>query len=447
LDWTAYGPAVKAEIDSLSVPQRLQQFSNYYYATPTDGYFIFQVVGLKGSADFSVGAVNFYSPWRKKYITGRPEGDSEYFGETEDRHFLNAAVKVSYVDTIAAKMSAIEFLEKALDVVRSYLPIKTNLEVRRGTYLVANAEGLRIGLGRSTSTTSETYKWSQSFDFDRDQIEAIHEGDVLRLFDRISQFLFKSPVEQNDIEQKLVYSFHWYRKAIETTIVEDKLLNYWIVIEGLLSFNPSSTNILLPRKERETKYTLARELIPPLRISYFIYDVGFALFWQIRELVADNDLNLPNEIIEACGLNQPISGDLAVTISPFIANLPLLTANIDRKLIKDRCEFTHRFYTEHEFAKEQIEERIKQIKEDILLIYRYRNKIVHNAHFDNIIVPYFVEKAGIYAMELLKRIVYAYTVDEVDSIEEILVTAYVRVKRLLEKLERNIPVDFLNLNF
>jgi hypothetical protein len=50
-------------------------------------------------------------------------------------------------------------------------------------------------------------------------------------------------------------------------------------------------------------------------------------------------------------------------------------------------------------------------------------------------------------MELLKRIVYAYTVDEVDSIEEILVTAYVRVKRLLEKLERNIAVDFLNLNF
>ena len=82
---------------------------------------------------------------------------------------------------------------------------------------------------------------------------------------------------------------------------------------------------------------------------------------------------------------------------------------VDRAIIREKIEDTLGFYADTTFAKKLIESYLKEIKNDVLLLYRYRNKIVHNAHYDNTILPYYVEKIRRYAGDLLRTVIERYS--------------------------------------
>jgi hypothetical protein len=444
-----FNQAVKAEMDSLSIDQRLQRFSGYYLAQPTEGYFIFQVEGLKGSADFNIGNVNFYSPQNKKYriLQGDFSADGEIFSTTNGQYFINAAVRMSYVDTDAAKMKAVEILDKALDLIRCYLQIETKLEIRSDNYVIAGLNGENLGSGIEKSARHESYRWRKSLDLNKDPIEMRYGGLLKKIFDKTGEFLFLPLESQSELEQKIGYSLHWYRKAEETNNSEDKLLNYWIVIENLLTFKPLQANSILPIKQADTKSLFAKELLSHLQVHQFISDVGLQLYNDLSWLIRHSQLILPSSLIEACNLRIEADIDVELSLEPLVSNLSEILNATDRRIIKQKCIFAQRFYSDNEFAKEELNKQLRQFGDDILLIYRYRNKIVHNAQFDTTILPYFVQKARKFAEQLLERIIYQRSIAQVKTIEEIIVADYTKVKRIMNGLNSRKPIDFLNLGF
>lgn len=443
-----FNQEARAEIDSLDIEQRLARFSSYYTARPLEGYFIFRIEGLKGKVDFSIGDVNFYSPKDKRYIKDeagiRPFED---FGTVKDREYVNAAVRLRFIDHKAAKVIAGEIADRALDIIRCYVPVKTSLEVIREDYVIADLDGQRMAAGRAMSDRHEVYRWLQAFNLDDFPIASLGGGGVIRLLEGLGEFSFAPVDKQSEIERKIVYSLHWYRKAEESGNVEDKLLNYWIVIENLLNLTPSPVNALLPINTKESSYAIAKELLPRLHISEFIYDVGHKLYWYLRRLLESGQLTLQPDLIEACELNLPLGGEIELNPEPFINKLPELTNEVGRKLVRDKCLFAYRFYNEPDFAKKELIKQMNQIRQDVLLIYRYRNRIVHNAHFDTTVLPYFVQKARKFAETVLKRIVYERTENKVATVEEIIVADFARVNRILDKLERRESLNFFRLEF
>ncbi|MFP5265133.1 MAG: hypothetical protein ACLGJB_24860 [Blastocatellia bacterium] len=449
-DQEGYNEAVKREIDSLTVDQRLQVIPTFYSVQPKEGYFIFQVEGLKGNADFNIGSVNFYSPQMKRYVTRGDDltREAELFSATRNSYFINAAVKINYVDKTAAEFQAIEILEKALDLLRCYINVKTTLEIRSEDFVIADSEGRFMGARRSQSDRYESWRWFQSFDLDRNPIESIANGELMALFERVSGFLFSLPDRQTEIEQKLTYSYHWYRKGAEAKNTEDKLVHYWVVIENLLNFRPSKSNVILPTdKSEESKDSIPKEVIPRLFISEFIFDVGYQLYWYIRDLIAGGQLQLPADLVESANLNAELGREVELSLIPFISNLPALTDAIDRRIIKEKCALTQKFYSDKSYASDELKRQMDKIRDDIILIYRYRNRIVHNAQFDPTVLPYFVQKAGKFANTLLARIAYERSINDKITIEQIIVADYVRVNRILDKLKRNAVIDLLNLGF
>lgn len=446
-DHTAFNKAVKAKIDALTVPKRLEQFSKYYYRKPERCYFIFQIEGLKGEKDFNIGNVNFYSPSIKKYVTEKSllGYDHEYFNGDKNQYFMNAAVPVDSMDTEASKSYAMETIEKALDLLRCFYLTKTNFEIVRENYLIVDSEG-RAGFGGSVSKRDRWYRWENALDLNKHELDK----DLLpELLARINKFLFIPREKQSDIEQKIVYSLHWYRKGEETNNLEDKLLHYWIVIENLMNFKPSSINIVLPNNQRERILRLARELLPPIQVRNFIYELVTELYEYLGRLLNSRQggrpyLTLPEELIEVCNLNP--KPNTQISLLPFVNNLGKVADAIDRKIIKKRVLSAHSFYMDNHFAKEQIRKQVEQVRDDILLIYRYRNKIVHHAHYDLSVLPYFVQKVRKFAGDLLREILHESSVSGANSVEEILVASYVKMNRVIEKLNQNIPVDFLDLD-
>lgn len=443
----AYNEAIKAEIDNLSISARLERFLYYFFKEPSEGIFIFLIPGLKGNTEFNIGGVNFYSPNKKKYLDkmnlSSIDSNWEYFGGNNKQVYMNAAIRLPYLDQNASSIKAVEIIEKALDHLQLYFTIKTSLQIFRDRYLVIdyNKETLVKGVLKKDSW----YKWNDSLAF---YANGNDKNKILEFCNKLPQGLFSSIEKQSDIEQKISFSLHWYRKAEEATSFEDKLLNYWITIENIMNLKAIPNNIVLTKSKEENIISLAKELIPHIQIANFIYDIGIDLFTYLLNLLGTSCnlepiFTLPQDVIEICQLKT----DIDINFKSFFKNLELIENNIQHKLIKDKVIFAKNFYKDNSFAKEQIEKEIHQIKDDILLIYRYRNKIVHHAHYDNTMLPYFVQKAQKYTRKLLRHLMSSYSANRTQSIEEILLSNYVRINRILEMLSQKVVIDFIEIDF
>lgn len=447
-DEDAFNRDVKLEIDSLSILQRIERLEDYYNAQSEVRYFIFQVEGIKGDVDIQIGDVNFYSPDIKRYIKKNLSSkfDLELFRSDSEHHFINAAVKMHVIDQEAAKLTAIEMIQKSLDLLRCFFVPKTTFDILQEEYLIVDENGREVGFSYSLSHRVLWYKWHDSLNLkehNNDLTEVIGSD----LLEKTKDFLFKPIDKQSNIEQKITRSLHWYRKAEETDNLEDRLLNYWIVIENIMCRERTDANLILPKSKRETEFILAKELVPPIQISQFVYCVGWELYWYLHDLLHSSQnarklLTLPKELVEQCNLDP--KEDTKIYLQPFIENLKNICNEVDRIIIKKKVEFTDMFYSDNSFAKKQIEVYTQSVKDDILLIYRYRNKIVHKAHYDKIILPHYVEKARKYAGDLLRTVMHEYSLEPKLSVEEILIGELAKVNRIIEKLDKNVKIDFLD---
>jgi hypothetical protein len=243
-DEDAFNRDVKLEIDSLSILQRIERLEDYYNAQSEVRYFIFQVEGIKGDDDIQIGDVNFYSPNIKKDFS--PRFDSELFRSDNKHHFINAAVKMQVIDQEAAKLTAIEMIQKSLDLLRCFFAPKTTFDILHEKCLIMNEDGREVGASYSASHRDPWYKWYNSLNLKEHNITEVIGSDLL---EKTKFFLFKPIDKQSNIEQRITRSLHWYRKAEETDNLEDQLLNYWIVIENIMCRERTDANLILPKSD------------------------------------------------------------------------------------------------------------------------------------------------------------------------------------------------------
>ena len=78
------------------------------------------------------------------------------------------------------------------------------------------------------------------------------------------------------------------------------------------------------------------------------------------------------------------------------------------------------------------------------MIYKYRNEIVHNAHYENTIIPFYVKKAKRYSGNLLREIIKQYSKEKM-NIEKIVTKYLVNYKNFTQKLEQNQNRNIINM--
>ena len=131
-----------------------------------------------------------------------------------------------------------------------------------------------------------------------------------------------------------------------------------------------------------------------------------------------------------------------------IINLTVLyfyDALITRKIVENKIKSTEKFFNDTKFTSSELQRKLEQIRQDLLLIYRYRNLIVHNARFDNNVLPYYVMKVENLAGNLLRKVLSEHIKDSARSHQEILIWEKIKMERTIDKLNNNIHVDLWNL--
>jgi hypothetical protein len=266
-----------------------------------------------------------------------------------------------------------------------------------------------------------------------------------------SQYLFCSKDTQTALEQKITDCLHWLRKGEEADRLEDRLLHYWIVIEKVFTFPSTSAPLLKGGDKLETKLVLISELLSATSAYGFIYKIGRTLnfyLWslftnQLTVAIRGRSLNLPNDVAKKCGLTPGFTGQ--VLLKDFRENLSEIAKAASQRIVKNRILHVKKFYEDGDFAKGEINRIISRTKDDVFLIYRYRNSIVHNAHYDaNLLLP-FVEKAAKLAHTAINTLTHERAESPSITVEEIFVSMFYEVQRILERLEKQLPIDFLEV--
>lgn len=448
-----YNEAVKHEIASLSISDRIERLKFYYDDQPSEGYAILKVEGLKGNVDLKIGNVNFYKP----KIVDENETDDfnvnklKYFGNEKSSSFINAAVKIKYRDLEYAKLLAVESIDKLLDILRVQIHSEVPFKIDSDKLIIVDENGKEVGRSHSSGNMPHI-KEINSYNLERFKVSFSDDNDY---FSNIEQMLSDNKTKKSFLADKLIYSLHWYRKAFESNNLEDKLLNHWIVMENLVTLDSQIGNLVLPSNKNENKFSLVEELVPPIELIDFIGRISKDLYVYLHNSTNHSQTNseetrhlleLPQENIEACFL-QPHIDEIKVDMKEFIKNIPPLINLVPNKIIKDKIVFADKFYSDNEFAYHEIIERLEQTKHDLLLIYRYRNLIVHNARFDNTILPYYIEKAERFAGNILRTILYEYVMDNTKTHKKILLSKKVNIERMLVRLTNNETLDLWNFNF
>ncbi|MBN73814.1 MAG: hypothetical protein CME32_31545 [Gimesia sp.] len=452
LDTTTYCAEVQSQVDGLSVQQRLDFLNEYFSPESNEVYFLYQIEGLKGdSLDITIGNVNLYSPKAKRYIKTIPGENpdrlrnDELFDTPEDTCFANAAVKVTEFDTPASETTAIAAIENALDFFRVFVSSDVPFSVMSNKFLRVSPDGEYWGGGeRGRSQIDPTYKHFRALDLTRFTEHGFDEA----FLSSAGKLLFEH-ADDGGVGQKLSYSLHWYRKAEEAKTPEDRLLSYWIVLENIVSVEKSKENVLLPSKSKETKFTLIRELIPSLECCLYLENAAAMLFQKLVRLLntSTNDrphLSLPAQVAaDSMLLAAP---GTQINLATFVDHLPDVADAIERKTIKDHVLHIHRLHSDIKSARDQIERHVNTIKEDLLLIYRFRNRIVHNAHYDNKILPSYIVKVKQYAGNAVRQVIHDLSTGREPSVERSLLRYYVQLRRIEEQLEEGNSVNFLEMD-
>lgn len=452
-----YNAALQAEFENLDVESRMESFRRYFHPEARKVHLIFQVEGLKGDTlDISLANVNLYSPKMKRLIKSIPGvnqdylRDEELFGQAEDACFANAAVSIDEFDTESSKSEAVALIEGALDLFRTFVqskaPFRIPFRVKANRYIRVSCEGEYLGNSESgESSHNPAYKHFFSIDLS----EIANAGFSPEFLTSAGVHLF----EKNNCESeglRIANSLHWYRKAEEAQVSEDRLLAYWIVLENIVSVERDHKNVLLPDKENESKFSLIREIIPSLEICLFLKNAAPALFRNLVGLLnirtdGRPHLTLPQKVIEVSLLNtQPKS---RAEFKVFVQQLNLVANAIDCRNVKNKILRVFNLHTDIECIKKEIDAREKATQEELLLLYRLRNRIVHNAHYDNSVLPLLVDKLRKYAGNVLRQVLSDIIGGREQTIERSLLRYYVSVSRIKERLSKGEPYDVFDWMF
>lgn len=407
-------------LSTLNLEDRIKTLSKYFYKTEKKANYIFVVEGLKGSINIEVAGVEFYSLDKKKYIIKGNNQEQEDLQFNENEKFIQASVEVGYLLPKSSLRKAVTKLENALDIICCYYKTDTPLEINTSNYVIVQ-DGNYIFSSWSQNNRDIFVKHNNSLDLNNLEKHLIEVNENSFLWDE----------KENQQKSKILNAIHWFSKAEQSVKQEDKMLNYWIAIENLFNLEYDIIN-----SNNKSKIHLIQDIVSSMQIFKFIYDYGWELYHHYVNKVR-NDFGKKSKIPDDLILKANLSTEIGekIYLVKFIESLSEIKKHETDLFIIQKIDNLIKFYNDKSILKNIINQQIELIEQDILMIYRFRNLIVHNAHFDNTLLPYFVWKIRTYSGNLIRNIISGYK-DSENTLPTLFIGIHLKKEQFLSDMEK-----------
>lgn len=414
-DEEKYYEAIYERIKNWDVYRRLEVLKEYYFATPTEAFFIVRLEGLKGQINDFIGDINIYSPKVKQYIKDNGGYSLSYVEEvSEDRDRVNAAIPIDYISLEQARVYAKTKLEEVLDILMLTYRTNTPVLMSESKYaIVVDGNEVAGSAAEKEGDTQkakreEMMKYIEAFDL------SDVSGDGFKFLSDKHRVL---EVGHGALKIRLKNAAHWYTKAVASDKDEDVLLYSWFAIEGLLKIDNGTRVEVLDKDKNGNSLKVIQEFVTSFFCKRYFHsylrDTYRNYYYMFTQ--HDNYYDLTDEVISKAGLDVKV-GD-RYRDGDFLNAVADMVACINDDIVRDELTLMGEFYT----SDKGLKEKGHQIKEDLLMIYRLRNMIVHNAALSCVNIAFYAREAKYYAQQVIR-----YVIDKASgekTIEEIVLGA------------------------
>lgn len=449
LDIESYRAAVSLQMEGLTMTQRLKAIEHFYDRPMDAGTVIFPVAGLRNASKQEFRTVTLYSPVATSLLSAEQLGapkDAELFGREVDLSPVNVAVRLSFRDAKAASVEAAEIAEELFDWMQPHWTPEYAVEIDKANYIVADSRGWIVYHHRGATSKHPNIVANSALDV-RSFFDALKEQAEAAL-----KSIANSRPEY-PLASKMPVCLRWYRKAVESTNLEDRLLNYWIVLERAFDFSRHDQDAKwsIGNTDQTGKFAAIIEYVPVQDALHFMYGFGWQLHHYLDRLVnrfytspATNAMvpyiSLSPELQRQCRFDR---SSHSLTLDDFLPHLDRIATESSDRVVREKVEEAALFYRDPHVAREVICKRFESTRDEIVLIYRLRNSIVHRGHFDRKLLEPFAARAGELARVVLGLLFSKFLTDPALSVETIFTDAKVRYDRTIARLEGNLDVDFV----
>lgn len=392
-----YYKAVGEHIKNRDIYKKLGVLKNHYYEEPRKAYFIVRLNGLKGQINDNIGDINIYSPKIRQYIIGN-FSLSNIEDVTIGRDYVNAAIPIDFISIERAKVYAKTKMEEVLDILMLTYRTKVPVTVATNIYAVV-INGNEVSM--SVSNRGDDPQMASRDEMMR-YLDALDLNDVEE-----DGFKFLSDKHQilvscsETLNIRLKNAAHWYTKAVSSDRDENTLLYSWFAIEGLLKVNVNTQAEMLDNAKNTNTLMVIQEFVTSIIGKRYFYNYlrSEYRFFLYRTNQNDNYFDIKEEIISKAGLNLSV-GD-TYRDSDFLNAILDMIDCVNDDIIKDRLSELESFYQDDSGLKN----KSKQLNEDLLMIYRLRNMIVHNAALSCINIAFYAHVARYIAQQVIWYII------------------------------------------
>ncbi len=386
-----YHEAVFDYIQHRSIKEKLESLYEHFHRKEEDAIALMRLSNIKGDVELQIGDVCIYSPHSKKYISDKyslskiEEIDSEY-------KYLNAAVPIKHLDLNSSRKKSKEKLLKVLDLISLGLNEKNPVGIMQNEFVLVK-DGKEIG--QSTSMEGNDPRYA-----DRQQkysyIESLDADRYKEDFEWISSHFVSLEGDKQIQAQK---SMHWFYKANQADKNEDILLFSWFSLESLLRLDEPSRQ-MLPIKEKSSKGILSviQELVCYIMSKHTfhnkIWDAYERQIYFYKDY--DNYYDIPQNIAQSSAIDLE-NGD-KYRIKDFFEHLNDLIISINDEIEKDKLNEVYEFYS----GIAPMNKYMDNLKNDLLMIYRLRNMMVHDAMIQSLGLENYAKKINYIACIVLR---------------------------------------------
>lgn len=386
-----YHNAVSVRYKSRSAKEYISNILTHFHKEAKDGYVLLRLLGVKGSISYHFQDVHLYSIDKATYL---PKESITKIEEPDSTPYVNIAVKVKHRFYNTSINYAILRAESLLAYLSFNIHSAGKISISK-QFATIVVDGQVCGFSCSVE----------------DDARLMHQHRQLTAFDLtphsenindwLKEFTENSDIS-NDTFKKISKSTHWYRKAKCAAKFEDKLLYSWIALESILKVS-DTIRVNLNPKDSSTIH-IAKVICSSVMTKNRFYSYANNIYTHLVMLTQqfNNYYGFTTETIESAKLNiQP--GD-KIELTKFFVELPRLITEINDEIFKRDLIALQSFYED----KKRIIDFKNLISDDVTLIYRLRNMIVHNAVCPEFIIKLYAHKAQFICGSLIQAVRYHY---------------------------------------
>lgn len=386
-----YHKAVCVRYKSRSAKEYISNILTHFHKEAKNGHVILRLLGVKGSISYHFHDVHLYSIDRATYL---PEDSLNEIEKPDSSKYVNIAVAVKHRFLNTSINYAKQRVESLLDYLSFNIRSKDKLSISK-QFAAIVVDGQVCGSHHSVEDDVNHMRQHR----DLMAFDLTPYGDNIN--DWLKEFTENSDISNNTFKE-ISKSTHWYRKAKCATKFEDKLLYSWIALESILKVSNSNRVNINPKDS--SIINVAKVICSSVmaRNKFYSYANNMYIHLVMTTQQFNNYYGFTSKTIESAKLNiQP--GD-KIELTKFFVELPRLIAEINDEIFKRDLIALQSFYED----KKCIIDFKSLVSDDVTLIYRLRNMIVHNAVCPEFIIKLYAYKAQFISGSLIQAVRYHY---------------------------------------